>query len=187
MSVNFSGVSWTPDGKGFFYSRYDEPPPDEKYTGTNYYQKLYFHRLGTPQSADRLVYERPDEKEWGFGSRVTDDGRYLAVSVWRGTERANQLFYLDLHDPQEIVIPVNKELLRSVFEATPDQLEDTTGIFYRETDPLAQLDMTETLFNKLRMATPFSVPVDELAALRRQRRGGYGSGHPWTPSSTKIL
>ena len=69
---------------------------------------------------------------------------------------------LELHNPGEIVLPVNKELLHSVFEATSDQLEDTTSTFYRQESPLAQLDMSDMLFNQIRMATPFSVPVDEL-------------------------
>ncbi|MEQ8786016.1 MAG: prolyl oligopeptidase family serine peptidase [Pirellulaceae bacterium] len=94
--IKFSAVSWKPDGSGFFYSRYDEPDEETKFTGANYYQKLYFHKLGDPQSNDRLIYERKDEKEWGFGGVVTEDGAYLIVSVWRGTERKNQIFYRDL-------------------------------------------------------------------------------------------
>src|SRR6185369_6332001 len=74
--VKFSSASWTKDGKGFFYSRFDEPKPGEQLKGVNYFQKLYFHRLGAAQSQDTLIYERPDQKEWGFGGGVTDDGRY---------------------------------------------------------------------------------------------------------------
>jgi prolyl oligopeptidase len=94
--VKFSRVAWTHDNKGFFYSRYDEPKPGEKYTGRNYFQKLYYHRLGQPQSSDTLIYERDDEKEWGFDGSVTDDGQFLVISVWRGTDPKNQLFYKDL-------------------------------------------------------------------------------------------
>src|SRR5205814_9589287 len=75
--VKFSGVSWTKDGKGFFYSRYDEPKPGQQLKGVNYFQKLYYHRIGRSQSEDKLIYERPDQKEWGFAGSVTDDGRYL--------------------------------------------------------------------------------------------------------------
>lgn len=63
--VKFSGASWTKDGKGFFYSRYDAPEEAAKLAGINYFQKLYYHKVGTPQSEDTLVYDRPDEKEWG--------------------------------------------------------------------------------------------------------------------------
>src|SRR4030095_10335432 len=83
--VKFSGASWTPDGKGFFYSRYDEPKQDSL-KGTNYFQKLYYHRLATAQSEDTLVYERPDQKEWLFGGNVTEVGRYLIITVSEGTD-----------------------------------------------------------------------------------------------------
>jgi prolyl oligopeptidase len=72
--VKFSGASWTKDTKGFFYSRYDEPKQGTMTGGANYFQKLYFHRLGTPQSEDTLVYQ-PRRKEMGFHGAVTDDGR----------------------------------------------------------------------------------------------------------------
>ncbi|MEE9219370.1 MAG: S9 family peptidase, partial [Acidobacteriota bacterium] len=69
--VKFSDAAWNHDGSGFYYSRYDEPDPDSMYEAVNYYQKVFFHRLGAPQSKDLLVYERRDHKEWGFGSLVT--------------------------------------------------------------------------------------------------------------------
>src|SRR5262245_17935375 len=73
--VKFSGASWAHDDSGFFYAGYDEPKNDSL-KGTNYYQKLYFHKLGTLQSEDVLVYERPDQKDWLFGAYVTEDGNY---------------------------------------------------------------------------------------------------------------
>ncbi len=94
----FSGASWLPDGSGFFYSRYDAPREGEEFQDANYYQKLYFHRRGTAQAADELVYERPDEKEWGFGGSVSEDGRYLLISIWQGTDIRNRVFYRDLQD-----------------------------------------------------------------------------------------
>ncbi len=94
--VKFSSIAWLPDDSGFYYSRYDEPPPGKELTGINYHQKLYFHRLGTPQSEDRLVYQRPDHKEWGFSGEVTDDGDFLIISVWRGTDPKSQIFYQPL-------------------------------------------------------------------------------------------
>ncbi len=94
--VKFSAVSWTHDGLGFFYSRYEEPRAGMTYKETNYNQKLYYHRLGTPQAEDELIYERPDQKEWAFAGRVTEDGRYLVITVWKGTSRNNGVFYQDL-------------------------------------------------------------------------------------------
>lgn len=94
--VKFSRVSWKDDSSGFFYSRYDEPVEGTEYTSSNYFQKLYYHSLGTSQSDDELVYKRDDEKEWGFDGIVTEDGNYLVIQVWKGTLRKNQVFYIDL-------------------------------------------------------------------------------------------
>ena len=69
--IKFSGASWTHDNKGFFYSRYDEPKEGDELKGANYFQKLYYHKLGTQQSADELIYERKDHKDWGFSGSVT--------------------------------------------------------------------------------------------------------------------
>ncbi len=99
----FSGASWTKDGSGFFYSAYDAPVEGGEYDQANYYQKLYFHRIGSSQSDDELVYERPDQKEWGFGGMVTEDGRFLIISVWQGTSQKNRVFYKDLSSGAEVV------------------------------------------------------------------------------------
>jgi len=93
--IKFSGASWTKDNKGFYYSRYDEPS-GEALEDVNYYQKLCYHRVGTPQSDDEIVYQTPDEKEWGFQGHVTEDGQYLIISISKGTERANRVAYQDL-------------------------------------------------------------------------------------------
>jgi prolyl oligopeptidase len=69
--VKFSGAAWTADSKGFFYSRYDEPKEATKLADVNYFQKLYFHKLGTNQADDVLVYDRKDQKEWGFGGNTS--------------------------------------------------------------------------------------------------------------------
>ncbi len=97
--VKFSGASWDKTNAGFFYSRYDAPEGDAL-KSANYHHKLYYHRLGTPQSADRLIYARPDQKEWGFNGEVTEDGRYLVIYAWHGTAEENGVYYLDLEDPQ---------------------------------------------------------------------------------------
>ncbi len=96
--VKFSEASWTRDGKGFFYSRYEEPKKGQELESANYFQKLYYHKLDTPQAQDKLVYQRRDHKNWGFSGQVTEDGKYLIISVWRGTEQNNQVFYAELQD-----------------------------------------------------------------------------------------
>lgn len=111
--VKFSGASWTHDHQGFFYSRYDEPQEGKPLEETNYFQKLYYHRLGTPQSEDALIYERPDHKEWGFNGFLTEDGKYLIISVWQGTEPKNLVFYQDLTQLNSPVIELISEFKAS--------------------------------------------------------------------------
>ena len=127
--VKFSSASWTKDGKGFFYSRYDEPKPGQTLKGVNYFQKLYFHRLGSPQSDDTLIYDRPDQKEWGFGGFVTDDGRFLIISVSQGTDTRNRVFYKDLQKPASKVV----ELLNQ-FDADYSFIDNDGPLFWFRTD-----------------------------------------------------
>jgi prolyl oligopeptidase len=94
--VKFSWASWVPDSSGFYYSRYDAPEEGEELKDTNLNQKAYFHRIGTPQSEDRLVYARPDHPKWGFGVGVTEDERFQVISVWEGAGSKNGFFYRDL-------------------------------------------------------------------------------------------
>ncbi len=103
--IKFSGASWTADGKGFFYSRFPEPPPGAAFQGLNLNMKLYYHRLGTPQSEDVLVYHRPDQPRWGINATVTEDGRYLIISVNDGTtSRKVRIVYKDLQEPYGLPI-----------------------------------------------------------------------------------
>ena len=121
--------AWTKDGTGFFYSRYDEPAATNQFKGVNYFHKLYYHRVGAAQSDDELVYHRPDQKEWGFGAGVTDEGRYLAISVWKGTDTKNRFFYRDLTVPGATVV----ELLND-FDADYGFIDNVGPIFYFRTD-----------------------------------------------------
>ncbi|MDI9635395.1 prolyl oligopeptidase family serine peptidase [Oscillatoria amoena NRMC-F 0135] len=127
--IKFSGASWTKDGKGFFYSRYDEPQESTQFNDINYYQKLYYHRLGTSQNEDILIYDRPDEKEWGFSGEVSEDGRYLIISVWMGTDSKNLLFYQDLSVPESPVV----ELINQ-FEASYSFIDNEGSCFWLRTD-----------------------------------------------------
>ncbi|HEX2981269.1 MAG TPA: prolyl oligopeptidase family serine peptidase [Anaerolineaceae bacterium] len=127
--VKFSGASWDAAGEGFYYSRYDPPAEGMAYKGVIYDQKLFYHRLGEAQEADRLVYARPDQKEWAFNGLVTDDGRYLAISVWRGTHRETGLFYQDLGSPGEPV----REVLND-FDAAYGFIGNDGPVFYVFTD-----------------------------------------------------
>ncbi len=97
--VKFSGISWTNDGKGFFYSRYPAPPPGQAISDRVEHQALYYHLLGTPQNDDKLIYARPDLPEWIIEGQVSEDGHYLFIALINGTSPNNELFYVDLGNP----------------------------------------------------------------------------------------
>ncbi|MEH2206318.1 MAG: prolyl oligopeptidase family serine peptidase [Nostoc sp.] len=127
--IKFSGASWTHDNQGFFYSRYDEPNEKTRLEDVNYYQKLYYHQLGKPQLEDVLIYDRPDQKEWGFSGGVTEDGHYLIISIWLGTDSKNLVFSKDLTNPNAEVI----ELINQ-FEADYSFIDNDDSVFYFRTD-----------------------------------------------------
>jgi prolyl oligopeptidase len=106
----FSTIEWTPDHRGFYYQRFDEPKPGEEMRAQNEYAKLYLHRLGEPQSADKLVYQRPDQKQWMFYPEITEDGRYLLLTVQTTDFGRNLLFYQDLREEP----PKTVELIRDL-------------------------------------------------------------------------
>jgi prolyl oligopeptidase len=128
--VKFSGASWSKDGKGFYYSRYDEPKKDSAtLRDANYFQKLYYHRLGTEQSEDKLIYERPDNKELEFSGSVSDDGRYLIIYVAQGTSPKNRLYYKDLTQPDAPVVKLLDD-----FDAKYSVIDNDGPVFWIETD-----------------------------------------------------
>ncbi len=111
--VKFSGVAWLPDNSGFFYSRYAEPVEGQELTATNENQKMYFHTVGETQSQDELILQRPDHPKWGFSPEVTDDGRFLVIQNWKGSEPKAQIFVKDLQQPdaqiQELIMGFDAE------------------------------------------------------------------------------
>ncbi len=96
--VRFSDISWTHDSRGFFYSRYPEPPAHKVLEAALSGQAIYYHRLGTPQSQDELIYQRLDHPAWIVNGAVTENGRYLLIRTYRGADNNNQLHYLALGD-----------------------------------------------------------------------------------------
>ncbi|MEN3939960.1 prolyl oligopeptidase family serine peptidase [Prosthecobacter sp. SYSU 5D2] len=127
--IKFSGASWAKDSSGFYYSRYPQPAEGAALTEANKNQKVYFHKLGTPQSEDRLVYERPDQPDWGLHAYVTDDGHYLTFTVTEGTDPKKRIFYKDLTEADGKVI----ELLND-FDASYGFIDNVGTVFYFRTD-----------------------------------------------------
>ena len=94
--VRFSEISWTHDSKGFFYSRYPEPPSNKVLEAALSGQAVYYHRLGSPQADDVLIYQRQDHPSWIVNAQVSDDGRYVFLTTYRGSDNTNQLHFIDL-------------------------------------------------------------------------------------------
>jgi prolyl oligopeptidase len=90
------GGSWRKDGSGFYYTAYASPRGAEALKAANQYQKMYFHKLGTPQSRDPVVYTRSDDPDWFVGGQVTEDGHYLIIQANHGDEVENTLLLQDL-------------------------------------------------------------------------------------------
>ncbi len=100
--VKFSGLGWTKDSRGFFYSRYPEPGAaagNAKTFSELAHQRVYYHRLGTPQAEDRLIHGVPEEPKWFVRGGTTEDGRFLIIYVSRGSAAENLLRFVDLDDP----------------------------------------------------------------------------------------
>ena len=130
--TKFSTAAWTRDGRGFFYTRFPEPESGQEFQAPNTHQKVYYHRLGTPQSADVLVYQRTDQPDWIFGTRVTEDGRYLVIDVWKDTDDKNQVLLKDLLEPYGLPI----ELIAR-FDHGFDFIGNDGRLFYFKTDFMA--------------------------------------------------
>jgi prolyl oligopeptidase len=127
--MKFSGVSWTHDNKGFFYSRYPAPKEGEKTKSSPVDMKLYYHLLGTPQSDDKLVYELPAEPKWSINADVTEDGAYLIVSVGDGTtSRKNRIVYKNLKENGKLIELIDNHKSVNSF------IHNEGPIFYFKTD-----------------------------------------------------
>lgn len=94
--VKFSGLSWAKDGSGFYYSAFPAPAEGAKFQALNENQKVFFHKLGTPQSADRLIYATPDKPRQGHIAQLTDDGRWLIIATTQGTDRRYEVHAVDM-------------------------------------------------------------------------------------------
>ena len=97
--AKFTVASWRKDGSGFYYAGYDAPTDSQILKTASEYHKLFFHKLGTPQSQDALIYTRTDDPGWYMGAQVTDDGRYLVITSSHGTDVKNTLLVADLTVP----------------------------------------------------------------------------------------
>ncbi|MGI8788937.1 MAG: prolyl oligopeptidase family serine peptidase [Pyrinomonadaceae bacterium] len=128
-NIKFSGASWTLDGTCVYYSRYPQGDDKSRMSAENAFQKLYYHRLGTDQSADVLVYERPEDKDKFVGGNVTDDGKYLIITVGKGTSPMNMVYYKDLSRSDSTIMPLVDKL-----ENDYTFLDNIGSMFYFKSD-----------------------------------------------------
>lgn len=127
--VKFSSISWRKDGGGFYYSRYDAPAEGQALTRRNEFHKLCFHKLGTPQEEDAIVWQDKEHATRNFGGGVTEDGQFLIIYASEGGEPKNRVFYKDLSAPDT---PVIKLLDKA--DASYGFLGNDGGVFYFQTD-----------------------------------------------------
>ncbi len=125
----FSGASWMKDGSGFYYSAYTAPKAGDAMKGVNKNQKVYFHKIGTKQAQDMLVYERPDHPDWGLRAQVTEDGRWLLIHQSEGTETKNRIFLKDFSQPGSAIEPFLDH-----FDADYSVIGNDEDLFYVSTD-----------------------------------------------------
>jgi prolyl oligopeptidase len=104
------GVSWLKDNSGFFYNGYPPVPKGSELKSNTFFQQLYFHKLGTPQSDDYVVYDRPDNKEYFVGAGVTEDGQFLIINVGKGTEQMNMVYFKRLQIDRAPIMPLITDL-----------------------------------------------------------------------------
>jgi prolyl oligopeptidase len=123
----FSGIAWRHDHRGFFYDRFPEPrsvAPEDR----NNFNRVYWHELGTDQSQDPLIYDRPDAKELGFYPFITEDGQYLILNVYHGTDTKNRIYYRPVESSGSMIRLLDKA------DAGYDFLGNIDSIFYFRTD-----------------------------------------------------
>ena len=136
--VKFSGLSWTHDGRGFFYGRYPEPSAGEKLRGALRDKKIYYHAIGSAQSEDRLIYERAEEPTLFISAGLDETGRYLIVTTNKGTSAKNELFVADLENPKKPNLAAPVTPLFTGHDAAYDPIGIVDGVIYLLTDRDAQ-------------------------------------------------
>jgi len=123
----YSGIAWRHDNEGFYYDRYPDSGTVAEEDRINF-NKVYWHKLGTPQTEDKLIYERPEEKELGFSPFITEEGKYLLLYVWHGTDEKNRVYYREVESEDLFVRLLDKA------DASYTFVQNFDTIFYFRTD-----------------------------------------------------
>jgi prolyl oligopeptidase len=123
------GIAWLKDNSGFYYSSYAPVEKGQELKSNTFFQKIYFHKLGTPQSDDHVVYERPDNKEYFSRAEISEDGNWLIITVGKGTERMNMVYFKNLSMEKAGFIPLIENLVNSW-----NFIGNDGPVFYFQTD-----------------------------------------------------
>lgn len=129
----FSIASWRADASGFYYSAMDRPGEGAEYLDESRGARVMFHRLGTKQSEDELVFAAPDQPEWLPEAEVSEDGRYAIITILRGTFPERQIRIVDLQEPAGGV-----RALVPDFSARVSVVTNVGTTFYLLTDDAAE-------------------------------------------------
>ena len=181
--IKFGGIDWTPDSKGFFYSRYEEPSDGETFQSTNTNQKVYYHKLGGKQNDDQLIHQDPDHPEWGFSPSVTEDGKYLVVTVWKGTDDRYRILYKSLaNDDAKLTTLIDD------FENEFTFLGNEGSVFYFKSDVDApkKCILTIDIENPERKNWKVIVPEANEAMVEAGMVGDYIVGNYLKDAKTQI-
>jgi prolyl oligopeptidase len=127
-------AAWRKDGSGFYYGALEPPEPGTEYLTENRLLRVLFHRLGTSQADDELVYAAPDQPEWLLDATVSDDGRFVIIRIEHGSRPEAQLHVLDLDRPDAGFRPLVAEFAARVVPVT-----NVGTTFYLVTDHEADL------------------------------------------------
>ena len=173
--IKFSGLSWTKDGNGFFYSRFPTPEAGKELQSAVKNQKLYYHKIGTPQSSDRLIYERKDQPDWFVFGGMSDDGRFMYISVVNGTDPHNRLYVLDVGDPLHPNVAAPVKTLFDAADAAYSPIGNVGSTIYMSTDNgapkyrVVAFDVAHPEQKSWRVVVPESRSVIDQTALLKDR------------------
>jgi len=123
----FSSIAWKHDGSGFFYNRFPAEGSVPKEDRNNY-NRVYWHKPGTPQNADILIYQDKKNKELGFSPFISEDGKYLLLEVWQGTDPHNRIYYRPVNSKRPFIKVLNKN------DAGYSYIYNQGSSFYFKTD-----------------------------------------------------
>ncbi len=127
--LKFTDVAWDAQANGFYYAKYPDPDPNNQYQSLNKNMKVMYHRLGTDQSEDKVVYYQGEHPEWGYGVEVTDDGHYLIYTIWVGTDPKYRIMVQDLTQAESKPVDVI-----TTFENEYTFIDNDGPVLYFRTD-----------------------------------------------------